>query len=244
MDEGFCSPSLLQSNPTPIPSLSILSSSHASPKEAHRKGSELWGHCWARGRAAGEGVHNRSPQEPGLEGLRLLPHAGRCSVVVAASLPVPAATSQTKWRSAAAACRDGRATTPLAIAGGRGGSAACLSPVPQRPPARGCSGGCACLWGGTGDARPVPGPPRAVMLSHGTRAGRSAAHRGLQGRGHCPARGRRRRRRARRKQSSETMGQVQGCSLRAWMTKHGALDSLPTPGPAPSTASSHRTGPQ
>lgn len=178
---------------TPPPSLLSPSSLAATPAQSreqlHRKGSELWGHCWARGRAAREGVHNRFPQEPGLEGLQLLPHAGRCRVVVAASLPAPAATSQTKWRSAAAACRDGRATTPLATAGGGGRSAASLSPEPQRPPARGCSGGCACLWGGTGDARLVPGPPRALVLSHGTRAGRSPDHRGSAGEGSLPRKG-------------------------------------------------------
>lgn len=80
--------------------------------------------------------------QPGVEGERQAltpPGFGDCSsghmqggggMAVAASVPAPAATSPTKWRSAAA-CRDGRAHHTPAVPGGAGGC--CPAPLPRLP---------------------------------------------------------------------------------------------------------------
>lgn len=114
--------------------------------------------------------------------------------MVAASLPAPAATSQTKWRSEAA-CRDGRATTPLAIPRGGGGSAASLPPSAT---AATCTGllwvlGWKSAWlrSGTGDARLVPCPPPSLDAVARDQSGQKTSSGGLQdlGEGSLPREG-------------------------------------------------------
>lgn len=184
--------------PPPIPAPSILSSRHSNPKQgkaAQEKQRALVGtqHCWARRGVTREGADNRFPHDPGLEGLQLSPHAARHRVV-AASLPAPAATSQTKWR-AAAARRDGRATTPLAMPRGGGGSAASLSPQCHRGHRHGAALGAGterCLpvgWSGRCSAGSLSPPsPDAVAWDLSRQESGSHGVCRIQGRGHCPVR--------------------------------------------------------